>query len=166
MKEEMTGIKYVYYEEQKGCSCHHHTHETEKHVCGCGHHEHGKEEICEPMERIGKWKIRFEKHEGAVVASMSCEMEGEYEKLVKECEKEILYLAHKIEENGGLIGHIKMYVKEEGRSCMLSLTDSSALHRKEETEKRSMAEGVCIVIGMDTEGVRDLMHEYMEKRMN
>lgn len=166
MKEEYPGMKYVRHENrQNACSCQQHTHEAEDHVCGCGHHhleekhsnyyadfdhtEHSKEDV-----QIGKWHLIFEKHESAVIANVYYEVESDYETSVEECRGDMAELARNIEEDGGLIGHIKMYVKEEGRSCMLSLTDSTALHRKEGSQKRSVVEGVCIVIGMKTETLK------------
>lgn len=166
MKEEYPGMKYVHHENrQNACSCQHHTHEAENHVCGCGHphledkhsnhhadHEHT--EHCKEEAQIGKWHLTFETHDHAVIANIYYETESDYEISVEECQRDMKELAHNIEADGGLIGHIKMYIREEGRSCMLSLTDSTALHQKEGTQKRSTVEGVCIVIGMNSEKLK------------
>ena len=70
-------------------------------------------------------------HEQAVIATVRCIIPGSYEEAVNALKEAMRKTAAEIEENGGLIGHVKAFAREENRSCMISIPEADDVQVKE-----------------------------------
>lgn len=100
------------------CCDHHNEHNQEHHDC-C-EHDHGHHDCCEHgHDHHG---IESHTHEGAAVVSGNVEITGDIEQIKEWLQIELENLALWIEEQGGIIGHIKAYIEGGGYGTMLSTT--------------------------------------------
>ena len=124
---------------------HHHDHEycreTEH-----DHHHHDHEHTQEQLPLLD-----IDEHEGALIGTVRCRIPGEYAQVTEELEKAVKDLAEEIDRQGGIVGHIKAFVKEENRSCMLSLTEPGEVHRIPADNPAVLAEIANIIFGLSEE---------------
>ncbi|MCI2132195.1 MAG: hypothetical protein LKK27_05585 [Eubacterium sp.] len=124
---------------------HHHDHEycreTEH-----DHHHHDHEHTQEQLPLLD-----IDEHEGALIGTVRCRITGEYAQVTEELEKAVKDLAEEIDRQGGIVGHIKAFVKEENRSCMLSLTEPGEVHRIPADNPAVLAEIANIIFGLSEE---------------
>ena len=124
---------------------HHHDHEycreTEH-----DHHHHDHEHTQEQLPLLD-----IDEHEGALIGTVRCRITGEYAQVTEELEKAVKDLAEVIDRQGGIVGHIKAFVKEENRSCMLSLTEPGEVHRIPADNPAVLAEIANIIFGLSEE---------------
>ena len=106
------------------CGCHDQDHEHEH------HHHHESDEI--PSVSVYTQDI-------AVVGSVKCRIDGEYEDALDKLQGCMEEAARAVEAAGGMIGHVKAFAKEEARSCMISITDGEDIQRKP-----SVGNGICV----------------------
>ena len=98
---------------------HHHHH-------GPAHHHHGADCTCAACTGVD---ITF--HEGALIGTCTGHIEADSLDTAKALLSAALTdLAARINEAGGVIGHIKAVVLEEGRGFQISVTDEDAVERK------------------------------------
>ena len=90
-------------------------------------------------------------NEGALIGTVRCRITGEYAQVTEELEKAVKDLAEEIDRQGGIVGHIKAFVKEENRSCMLSLTEPGEVHRIPADNPAVLAEIANIIFGLSEE---------------
>lgn len=89
------------------------------------HHHHHHEEDGREIHGIG-----ISSHEGALIGTLSGHMPAQSVDLAKEqLSAALIALAALIREAGGIIGHIKAIVSEEGRGYQISVTDEQAAVR-------------------------------------
>ena len=105
-------------------------------------HEHTQEQL--PL-------LDIDEHEGALIGTVRCRITGEYAQVTEELEKAVKDLAEEIDRQGGIVGHIKAFVKEENRSCMLSLTEPGEVHRIPADNPAVLAEIANIIFGLSEE---------------
>ena len=124
---------------------HHHDHEycreTEH-----DHHHHDHEHTQEQLPLLD-----IDEHEGALIGTVRCRIPGDYAQVTEELEKAVKDLAEEIDRQGGIVGHIKAFVKEENRSCMLSLTEPGEVHRIPADNPAVLAEIANIIFGLSEE---------------
>ncbi|UWG96712.1 hypothetical protein LPY66_17800 [Dehalobacter sp. DCM] len=64
-------------------------------------------------------------HEGAVIFAAERVIAREYTWVKDTLEKELKALADAVEDQGGLVGHIKAFLTDQSNSAMLSATDGN-----------------------------------------
>lgn len=109
------------HEHSSDCSCgHDHEHSSD---CSCGHdHEHDSDCGCGHDHSHSHEGIESHMHDEAVVVSGKREIPGSLEKVKEDLTKELDKLAEWIEDQGGIVGHIKAYLDGAGDGYMLSNT--------------------------------------------
>lgn len=70
--------------------------------------------------------IHIETHDAALVASIRYTLSGNSDEAFSKLENTLLNIARKVGENYGIIGHIKAYAHDNGKSCVLSVTDAES----------------------------------------
>jgi len=161
----------MYDEEDKKetCCCHEHEHEHE-HEHHHHHHHGGDEECCchehehehEHHHHHDEPKfpsVHIDTHDSAIIGTVNCKIEGTYEEALAEMQHRMQITAERIEEMGGLVGHIKAFAHEDGRGCMLSLTDCDDIQLKPCTGSGIIVEGANIVFGVSEEQLEELLEE-------
>jgi hypothetical protein len=112
---------------------HHHNHE----------HEHNH-------DRIG-----ISRHDGSVIGTLTCSLPLRYQDALAAAEQRMRALAEDIVKKGGIIGHIKSLLTEEGRRCMLSITGiDTGVQRRILGGETSRLELVVIVFCIDDDTLR------------
>ena len=125
----------------------HHIHEHEHcQEAEHSHHHHDHEHTQEQLPLLD-----IDEHEGALIGTVRCRITGEYAQVTEELEKAVKDLAEEIDRQGGIVGHIKAFVKEENRSCMLSLTEPGEVHRIPADNPAVLAEIANIIFGLSEE---------------
>ena len=116
-----------HHDEHCDCGCHdHHEHEHhhDEHCdCGCHNHhdhEHHHHEEEEKLPGVAYTKVRL--HDDAKVVSGSLTVFGDYEKVRAGLEKGLAEFAAKVNEKGGVVGHIKASAEIKNVE-MFSVTD-------------------------------------------
>ena len=67
--------------------------------------------------------------------------------------------ADAVEEAGGMVGHIKCFAREQGRTCVISIPEPGDVQVKEGTEPGLEAEIANIVFGVDTKKLEAVLRE-------
>lgn len=134
---------------------HHHDHDHHDHV-----HEH--EEGCTCEDCVSGVSVIH--HEGALAGSFSIETDEPAEHLDSIITDAMLALAGKIDEAGGIIGHIKAAVASKSGSVMYSITldtvnKKGAIPEGEAPENVSFA---SIVFGVEEDMLRPFLVELKE----
>ena len=89
------------------------------------HHDHDEDCCCEACSGIG-----ISSHEGALIGTLTGHIAAESVDAAKELlSSEMTELAVRINASGGVIGHIKAIVSEEGRGYQISVTEEDAVVR-------------------------------------
>ena len=114
-----------HHDEHCDCGCHdHHDHEHhhDEHCdCGChDHHDHEHHHEEEKLPGVAYTKVKL--HDDAKVVSGSLTVFGEYEKVRAGLEKGLAEFAAKVNEKGGVVGHIKASAEIKNVE-MFSVTD-------------------------------------------
>lgn len=124
---------------------HHHEHEH----CQEAEHDHHHHDHEHTQEQLPLLDI--DEHEGALIGTVRCRIPGDYAQVTEELEQAVKNLAEEIDRQGGIVGHIKAFVKEENRSCMLSLTEPGEVHRIPADHPAVLAEIANIIFGLSEE---------------
>lgn len=99
-------------------------------------------------------------HETAIVGTVKCKIPVKYDEGIKILKKASTDIAKEIEDLGGIIGHIKAFVKEEGRSCMISVTEADDIQLKEGSANVLHVEMANIVFGISKDIMTDILKRY------
>lgn len=148
MKEHSSEEHYIHEHEHCQEAGHDHSHHEHEHCQEAEHshhhhdHEHAQEQL--PL-------LDIDEHEGALIGTVRCRIPGDYAQVTEELEKAVKDLAEEIDRQGGIVGHIKAFVKEENRSCMLSLTEPGEVHRIPADKPAVLAEIANIIFGLSEE---------------
>lgn len=133
---------------------HVHHHDHEHHHDQHHHHDHGEHCCCEACSGIS---ISF--HEGALIGTLTGHISADSIDAAKELlSSAMTALAARINDAGGVIGHIKAIVSEEGRGYQISVTE-------EEAEVRSLspsayhADCTAIVFAVEEDDLWTYMNE-------
>lgn len=124
---------------------HHHEHEH----CQEAEHDHHHHDHEHTQEQLPLLDI--DEHEGALIGTVRCRIPGDYAQVTEELEQAVKNLAEEIDRQGGIVGHIKAFVKEENRSCMISLTEPGEVHRIPADHPAVLAEIANIIFGLSEE---------------
>ena len=148
MKEHSSEEHHIHEHEHCQEAGHDHSHHEHEHCQEAEHshhhhdHEHAQEQL--PL-------LDIDEHEGALIGTVRCRIPGDYAQVTEELEKAVKDLAEEIDRQGGIVGHIKAFVKEENRSCMLSLTEPGEIHRIPADKPAVLAEIANIIFGLSEE---------------
>lgn len=146
MKEHSSEEHHIHEHEHCQEAGHDHSHHEHEHCQAAEHshhhHEHAQEQL--PL-------LDIDEHEGALIGTVRCRIPGDYAQVTEELEKAVKDLAEEIDRQGGIVGHIKAFVKEENRSCMLSLTEPGEIHRIPADKPAVLAEIANIIFGLSEE---------------
>ncbi|MCL1803042.1 MAG: hypothetical protein FWG30_05285 [Eubacteriaceae bacterium] len=88
-------------------------------------HDHDSEDEHDHAEE-GQEYLGITTHDESVVGSVRRFYSGTYEDAVEYMQGKVKAVAEKVAAAGGIIGHIKAYIRSEGDSCMLSVTDDES----------------------------------------
>lgn len=133
---------------------HHHDHDHEH-----GHEHHHADEVV-LIDRNGAFLSMMD-HEGSLVASyrfaLACPLDEARERLSQFAVR----LSADIDEQGGIVGHIKAFAANQGPSFRVSVTaDEPDVIDFDETSVR--VEGVAIVLAVDRAWYEQTMVERIE----
>lgn len=103
--------------------------------------------------------IRVTEQDNAVVGTVKGWIAGDYEEISENLIKCMERIAVKVEEAGGVIGHMKAYVREEARECMISLTSREDIQKKAFGGGGGYVEAVQIVFGISTVQMQDFLEK-------
>ena len=98
-------------------------------------------------------------HDAAVIGSVKCRIELPYTDAVTELKRRMKCVSDFVEERGGLVGHIKAFVHEDARACMVSMTDSEEAQVKETSGFGVTLEAAHIVFGVESAELEKLLRE-------
>ena len=158
------------HDEECGCGHeHHHGHHHHDHdeECGCGHehhhehHDHDHDHEHEHEHGVPSLEMSF--HDEAVIATVRCVIPGTYDEASEVLKSAMKKTAAEIEDNGGLIGHIKAFAKEENRSCMISIPEADDIQVKEAAAPSLHVECANIVFGLTAEKLETIVREYFKE---
>ena len=135
----------------------HHSHHQAD-TCGChdGHHHEHHHEHGEAPHHHEQGPITITTHDMSIVGSYAFSIEKKYDEAQLLLDQMLKQVAKEVENSGGIIGHIKAFLKADGESCMISITE-------EESNKRSLkaecckVEGVAIVFGIEPEQLKSIL---------
>lgn len=141
--------------DEQACSCgHHHGHhdhsEHEKHdgyhnlLKHQDHHEHDAN--CGCATEADHSEITVTRHEGAIICSVERVIAKEYAVVRDALEKEMKILAEWVEDQGGIVGHIKAFLTENAWSSMLSTTGGDVQIKENRTPKVTVNMAVIVFV--------------------
>ena len=119
------------------------------------HHHHHEEDCC--CEACSGIRVAF--HEGALIGTLTGHIQADNVDEAKGLlASAMTSLAARINEAGGVIGHIKAIVSEEGRGWQISVTDEEAVERQL-LPSAIRADCTVIVFSVAEDMLRMYMHE-------
>lgn len=124
------------------------------------HHHDDHEHEHRPISETG---IEITAHEGAWIGTVRCRIPGDYEDAVTILRERMEREAEEFEASGGLIGHLKAYAREEGRQCMLSITECGDIQRKETVNASVYVEHAAIIFGMNQGRVQEILEKQFQE---
>lgn len=148
MKEHISEEHHIHEHEHCQEAEHNHHHHEHEH-CQEAEHDHHHHDHEHTQEQLPLLDIN--EHEGALIGTVRCRIPGDYAQVTEELEQAVKNLAEEIDRQGGIVGHIKAFVKEENRSCMLSLTEPGEVHRIPADHPAVLAEIANIIFGLSEE---------------
>ena len=135
------------------------------HEAACGHHHehdhlHDHDHEHEHEHRApGETVIEMTEHEQAVIGTVRCSIDGAYEEAREILKERMEKTAEAVEEAGGLVGHIKCFAIEQGRTCMISIPEPGDVQVKEGSEARLEVQIANIVFGVGGEKLEAILKE-------
>ena len=148
MKEHISEEHHIHEHEHCREAGQDHRHHENEH-CQEAEHDHHHHDHEHTQEQLPLLDI--DEHEGALIGTVRCRIPGDYAQVTEELEQAVKNLAEEIDRQGGIVGHIKAFVKEENRSCMLSLTEPGEVHRIPADHPAVLAEIANIIFGLSEE---------------
>ena len=148
MKEHISEEHHIHEHEHCREAEHNHHHHEHEH-CQEAEHDHHHHDHEHTQEQLPLLDI--DEHEGALIGTVRCRIPGDYAQVTEELEQAVKNLAEEIDRQGGIVGHIKAFVKEENRSCMISLTEPGEVHRIPADHPAVLAEIANIIFGLSEE---------------
>lgn len=120
------------------------------------HHEHTHDEHCDCEQCNGPVSVHT--HESSVIGSFHFEVDRSYDEAQQYSENALKTIAVAVENEGGIIGHIKAVVQAQGESCMISLTDEDVNIKQMHIEQCSI-EGAAIVFHIDPDKLQTIVED-------
>ena len=127
---------------------HHHDHGED---CDCGCHDHEHEHHHDGID------ITY--HDMSMIGSMAGVLNAAgYEEGEKILAGQLREIGRRVNEAGGIIGHIKFVLTAQGQSCQISVTDEDESIRRF-TSNSCHVEGVAIVFNLEEDTLRAILRE-------
>ena len=147
---------------QEGHGHHHdhqHNHQEHDHgeECSCHDRHHGHQQERDEFPSVSVYT-----HDIAVVGSVKCKIDGQYEDALDKLQGCMEEAAKAVEAAGGMIGHMKAFAKEEARSCVISITEGADIQRKLAVESGIHVENVNIVFGVTPDHLEEILRRAFE----
>ena len=151
---------------------HHHEHGEE---CGCGHHhhhhhDHDGDECCDHDHEGHEHHhhhhhddepVEISTHEDSIIATVRLGSLGRDRQAALVTLRSFMRaVAEETEGLGGMIGHIKFFLKES-KGTMFSMTDLEEIQEKPAEGFEYTAEGVCIVLGIEPETLEEIVERHL-----
>ncbi len=157
------------HDHDHGHDHHHHDHEHghdhgHDHDHHHHHHDHDHDDDCECCSDENGIHIEHHEHEGANVVSGKCSVSGDYGKIREQLSAGLTSLADAINEQGGIIGHIKASA-EVGTVEMFSITDKDLMAKTAPTQNIDL-HIAAIVFAVDIPFVEDAVKKIFESIKN
>ena len=142
---------------------HEHEHEHEHHHEHEHGHEHEHEEGCTCADCVSGVSVIH--HEGALAGSFSIDTQKTLDEVDSILMEDMAQLGRKVDECGGIIGHIKAAVKTPSGSYMYSITSDTVSRKGEvpEGEQPQEVSFASIVFGLEEDPLREYLVEIKEK---
>ena len=129
----------------------HHDHEHEHH-----HHHHDHDHDHEHHHHHDE-KIEISTHEDAAIATVRMDLGTDRQAAEDQLKNFMRAVAEGSEAAGGMVGHIKFFLKESVGE-MFSMTDpEDEIQIKPAALPEYTAEGVCIVVGISPDALEDIV---------
>ena len=136
----------------------HHDHDHHDH----GHHDHDHHDHDhhDHEHDHGVPSLEMSSHEQAVIATVRCVIPGEYGEAVDALKDAMRKTAAEIEDNGGLIGHVKAFAREENRSCMISIPEADDVQVREAVSPSVHVECANIVFSLTADRLEAIVRTH------
>ena len=147
-----------HHDHGEDCDCGCHDHEHEHHHdhgddcdCGCHDHDHDHDHHHDGID------ITY--HDMSMIGSMAGVLNAAgYEEGEKILAGQLREIGRRVNEAGGIIGHIKFVLTAQGQSCQISVTDEEESIRRF-TSNSCHVEGVAIVFNLEEDTLRAILRE-------
>ena len=143
-----------HHDHGEDCGCHDHDHEHHHDHgddCDCGCHDHEHEHHHDGID------ITY--HDMSMIGSMAGVLNAAgYEEGEKILAGQLREIGRRVNEAGGIIGHIKFVLTAQGQSCQISVTDEEESIRRF-TSNSCHVEGVAIVFNLEEDTLRAILRE-------
>lgn len=141
-----------YRQEQNHPDLHHSNQQNPNQHCTDHHHHDQKSDPSLPL-------VDVDILDNAVIGTVKCKIPGEYEAAKKKLAEAMQKTARDVESSGGLIGHIKAFLRQECRTCTISITEAGDMQEKEDENPSLYVDNAAIVFGISaTELEKILRH--------
>ncbi len=107
--------------------------------------------------------FHIRKQDAALVGSVRFSVSANYTDFTEEFSRELELAAADIENASGLVGHVKAFVREEGRSCMISIPGPGELQIKENTSDSVEAEAAFIVFQIQEDALSKIIRSHLDR---
>ena len=103
-------------------------------------------------------------HEDSIIATVRLGSLGRDQQAAKVTLRSFMRaVAEETEGMGGMVGHIKFFVKES-KGTMFSMTDLEEIQEKPAEGYDYSAEGVCIVLGIEPEQLEEIVMRHLPEK--
>ncbi|KNZ40223.1 hypothetical protein [Acetobacterium bakii] len=154
------------------CSCGHDHSEPHQHhdrrkdaaePCACGHdHSQHPAPHENQHEKYIPEELSITHHENAVIVSAEREISGDYTRIKEALSIGLKSLAGWVENQNGLVGHIKAHLSEKGGSAMLSTTGDEVQIR--ETANPGVLINLAVIVFVENEvGLTDQVSKMLKQ---
>ncbi|MBU4440692.1 MAG: hypothetical protein L6276_02520 [Acetobacterium sp.] len=138
-------------------------HEQEPCACGHDHDDHKDHDHHEHQHpKLGHNDISITHHENAVIVSAEREISGDYAQVKETLALGLKELADWVDNQNGLVGHIKAHLSAKGNSAMLSTTGDAV--QIKETEGTGILINLAVIVFVENEtGLADQVTQLLKK---
>ncbi|MGN0434667.1 MAG: hypothetical protein ACI4EB_09010 [Bilifractor sp.] len=146
-----------YRQEQNHPDPHHSDQQNPNQRCTDPHHwdHHHHDQKSDPSLPL----VDVDILDNAVIGTVKCKIPGEYEAAKKKLAEAMQKTARDVESSGGLIGHIKAFLRQECKTCTISITEAGDMQEKEDENPSLYVDNAAIVFGISaTELEKILRH--------
>lgn len=154
---------------EEPCSCgHDHSehgkfhdrhHQQEPYTCS---HDHDDHKNHDHHTKLGDNNISITHHENAVIVSAEQEIPGDYAQAKEVLALGLKKLADWVENQNGLVGHIKAHLSAKGNSAMLSTTGDAV--QIKETDSTGVLINLAVIVFVENEaGLADQVARLLDR---
>ena len=161
--------EHNHHHDGEPCSCghdhseHHKSHDHHaKESCACGHDHDAHKDHQHHHDKPGQTDIAITHHENALIVSVEREISGDYNHVKETLALGLEELANWVEDQNGLVGHIKAHLSEKGSSAMLSTTGDAV--QIKETSNPGILINLAVIVFVENEaGLTDQVDRLLKR---